>query len=166
MIGLEPCPGCGGLFEAAEGPVHSYMRSSAACWAAYGCVLAAEYSDPELLAVHRLSVNCYAVQHPGDGSRQAIQSVGLHLSRLMLQLDLGLAADRANQAMLELARYKHRMRPLERPDLFSMTVADVAPLAGRAGHAGAVERWARSALDDWRSAHPVIRSWLVEAGLV
>ncbi|MDZ7628938.1 MAG: DUF5946 family protein [Parvularculaceae bacterium] len=37
--------------------------------------------------MHRLSVDAYAVQHPGGASRQAIQSVGLHLARLYIQLE-------------------------------------------------------------------------------
>ncbi len=53
----------------------------------YGVILQHEYSDPRLLPTHRLSVDTYAIQHPGDGSRRAIQSVGLHLARLMIQLE-------------------------------------------------------------------------------
>ncbi|MFL6754154.1 MAG: DUF5946 family protein [Sphingomicrobium sp.] len=165
MATLEPCPGCGGLFPPTEGPVHPYMSSSPACWAAYGGILAAEYSDPALLNVHRLSVDCYAVQHPGDGSRQAIQSVGLHLARLMLQLELGLSPGRANDAMLQLARHKDAMSALPRPRRFAMTVADVAPFAGGPRHSAAVEEWARRALHDWSHAHDTVRSWLAEAGL-
>ena len=165
MARLEHCPGCGGLFPPSEGPVHPYMSSSPACWAAYGGILAAEYGDPALLHVHRLSVDCYAVQHPGDGSRQAIQSVGLHLARLMLQLELGLSPERANDAMLQLAAHKHEMSALPRPQRFAMTVADVAPFACGPRHCDAVEEWARSALDDWSDAHWTVRSWLAQARL-
>lgn len=63
-------------------------------------------NEPELLAVHRLSVDAWAVQHPGDGSRRAIQSVGLHLARLMVQIEDGLSGDAANSAMLRFANAK------------------------------------------------------------
>jgi len=49
LSGLEnvaKCPGCGGTFPLLGGPVHRYMESSPGCWAAYGVVLAREYSDP------------------------------------------------------------------------------------------------------------------------
>ena len=163
---LEPCPGCGGLFAPGDGPVHRHMISSPGCWEAFGQVLAAEYSDLALVPVHRLSVDCYAVQHPGDGSRQAIQSVGLHLARLLLQLVHGLPGEDANEAMLVLARRKSSLPELPRPARFAITVADVAPLAGTPGHADAVERWASRTLDDWSRAHDQIRAWLSGSGLL
>jgi hypothetical protein len=121
--------------------------------------LAAEYSDPALRPVHRLSVDCYAVQHAGDGSRQAIQSVGLHLARLTLQLEGGLSAEAANQAMLRLADRKDTLPRLDPPHEFRFTVADVAPLAGGPRHAEAVELWARATLADWAHAEAAIRNW-------
>ena len=100
---IAVCPGCGSRLPAIEGPVHAYMTSSPACWAAFNAVMAREYSDPGLMAVHRLSVDAWAVQHPGDGSRRAIQSVGLHLARLMVQIEQGLEGEPANTAMLGFA---------------------------------------------------------------
>lgn len=71
---LVSCPGCGAQLPDIEGPVHRYMTSSPACWRLFGELLAAEYSDPDLIVTHRLSVDTYAIQHPGGQSRQAIQS--------------------------------------------------------------------------------------------
>ena len=81
---MERCFGCGGLFPAADGPTHAYMLSSAGCWAAYGKVLVREYADPLLFAAsHRLTVDAYAVQHPGNADdRRAVQSVWLHFAAL------------------------------------------------------------------------------------
>jgi hypothetical protein len=152
----EPCVGCGGEFLPQEGPVHRYMTSSPACWAAFGRVLAAEYSDSSLMGVHRLSVDAYAVQHPGDGSRQAIQSVGLHLARLHVQLDRQLGADEANAFMLSAAARKAGMLMLRPPPAFPITVAQVAPFAGTAGHERAVREWAQSAWDAWAHAHDLV----------
>ena len=76
---LEACPGCGALFSCRDGPIHPYMELSFACWAAYGEVLAGEHSDPTLVVTHRLSVDAYAVQHPGGSSRQNNQSVVVYL---------------------------------------------------------------------------------------
>ncbi len=163
MTTLETCPGCGARFPASDGPVHAYMTSSPGCWAAFGQVLAAEYSDVRLAAIHRLSVDAYAVQHPGDGSRSAIQSVGLHLARLMLELETPLAPARANDMMRRMAAHKASLVELDPPARFTVTVADVAPHAGTAGHADAVKRWAASAFADWRAHHAYIRAWAKEA---
>lgn len=75
-MSLSPCPGCGVRLPESDGPVHAYLESSPACWAAYGQVLAREYGTPALMDVHRLSVDACAVQHPGGHSRQAIRTVG------------------------------------------------------------------------------------------
>ena len=46
----EACPGCGALLPVENGPTHPYMRSSPACWARYGEVLAREFGDPAYFA--------------------------------------------------------------------------------------------------------------------
>lgn len=161
-MALETCPGCGAEFPPFNGATHPYMRSSSGCWAAFGAVLAREYADPTLFAVHRLSVDAYAVQHPGDpSSRPAVQSVGLHLARLTLQLERGLSAERANAVMLQLTEYKARFHWLEPPaSLGAVTVAQVAPLADPAQHAEGVRAWSRSALDAWQAHHATVERWL------
>jgi hypothetical protein len=156
---LEKCPGCGGAFEAEAGPVHPYMDSSPACWAAYGRILAAEYSDPRLMRIHRLSVDSFAVQHPGDGSRRAIQSVGLHLARLYVELEHDASPEESNAFMLRAAARKAELPLLPAPPAFETTTADVAPLAGTAQHEAAVRMWARSAWLSYAHAHDLIRSW-------
>jgi hypothetical protein len=159
-MSLHACIGCGGLFERTEGPVHDYMESSPACWASFGEVLAREYADPSLMRVHRLSVDAYAVQHPGGTSRQAIQSVGLHLVRLCLILERGWSAENANAAMLRASRHKASMFRLPRPStLGGITVADVVAAADAAGHRAAVLLWADSAWQAWKACHPIVRGW-------
>ena len=161
----EKCLGCGAEFPPFDGATHPYMLSSAGCWAAFGAVLAREYADPGLFAVHRLSVDAYAVQHPGlPSSRPATQSVGLHLARLTLQLERGLSPERANAAMLQLAEHKARFHWLEPPaSLGAITVAQVAPLLDPVQHAAAVRAWARAALDAWQAHRPTIERWLTHA---
>ncbi|HBS36675.1 MAG TPA: hypothetical protein DEA50_16610 [Parvularcula sp.] len=160
---LEPCRGCGGLFAPFDGPVHDYMESSPACWRAFGHVLAAEYSTPELLPVHRLSVDTYAVQHPGGASRQAIQSVGLHLARLYLQLEHPRPPKETNEVMRAFAGRKESLTRLTPPEKFSMTLADVAPFIGAPPHAAKTMEWARAAWNDWSGAHEYIKRWATAA---
>ena len=161
---LEACPGCGAVFPRRDGPVHRYMASSPACWAAFGEVLAREYSDPALLATHRLSVDAYAVQHPGAPSRQSIQSVGVHLVRLCLFLEHGLPPQKANEAMLAAGRIKHGFDWLEPPaSLGIITVRDVVRTGGGAAHAAMVRRWAQSAWAAWAPHHAVVREWVARS---
>ena len=56
----ERCIGCGATFEAVDGPVHEYMHSAPGCFAAFNDLLAAEYSSPELMVTHRLTVDTWA----------------------------------------------------------------------------------------------------------
>lgn len=156
---ISVCPGCGSRLPAVEGPVHAYMTSSPACWAAFNAVMAREYSDPGLMAVHRLSVDAWAVQHPGDGSRRAIQSVGLHLARLMVQIDRGLEGDAANAAMLGFAARKSELPELPPRDGYALTVAEVVAAEAPDEHAAAVRRWAWAVWADWADQHDFIRGW-------
>lgn len=154
------CPGCGASFPEADGPVHAYMRSSPACWAAFGALLAHEYSDPTRMATHRLSVDTYAVQHPGDpADRRAVQSVGLHLARLMRQLEAPTPPSETNDVMLEFSRRKHTLIPLAPPLAFSLTMEKVAPFAGGAQHVEKVREWAHATWGDWAAHHDWIRTW-------
>jgi Family of unknown function (DUF5946) len=158
---LETCKGCGGAFKPIDGTTHAYMLSSPACYAAFCDLLAAEYSTPELMAVHRLTVDTYAVQHPGsDTDRRAVQSVGLHLARLMLQLTRPQPPAETNAVMLNFSKHKATLKSLDPPARFSITVADVAPFAGTAGHGENVREWAAATWRDWSSAHDYITQWV------
>jgi len=157
---MVECVGCGGLFSEVDGPVHRYMASCAGCWVAFGEVLAREYGDPNYYAVHRLSVDAYAVQHPGKPSRQSIHSVGAHLIRLCLFLEHELSAEHANDAMLKATRLKHTFMWLEPPiSLGKLTVADVLKAGTAQAHRSAVKAWAQSAWDAWSPHHDTIRMW-------
>jgi len=161
----QRCPGCGSLLAACDGPVHAYMLSTPACWQAFGALVAREYADPGLMEVHRLTVDAWAVQHPGDGSRRAIQSVGLHLCRLTLQLEHGFSGRRANDAMLRLGRLKAQLPALPPRASYRMTVADMGPVSGPDAHAAAVRRWARSTWEDWADQHGFVAEYLARSGL-
>ena len=78
---LEPCPGCGALAPRSDGPAHRYLGASPGCWAIFGEVLAREYSDQRYWPVHHLTVDAYAIQHPGEPSTQTIQPASLRLAR-------------------------------------------------------------------------------------
>jgi hypothetical protein len=96
---LAPCPGCGALFPRHDGPTHKYIGASAACWAVFNWSVISRDSGatdlvsrsrvPELVAqipessdnrsFDALLGDAYGVQHHGESSPQAIQSVAGHL---------------------------------------------------------------------------------------
>lgn len=155
------CPGCGLTLPEIDGPVHRYMRTSPACWAVYGRVLAREYGDAQLLITHRFGVDAYAVQHPGGTDRQSIQSVALHLVRLGLSLDRDLSPDEVNGIAVRLGKVKQGFTWLRPPaDRGAVTVADVDAARSTKAHAEAVRRWARSAFDASREHHAQIIAWI------
>jgi hypothetical protein len=155
------CVGCGGLFPDVQGATHRYMESSPGCWATYGEVLAREYSDPTYAGVHRLTVDAYAVQHPGRPSTQSIQSVASHLVRLCLFLEHGLDEDRANDAILSAKRMKSKFVWLVPPsNRGKITVGDVHRATTADHHVALVRSWADSAWAAWRSHQVQIKTWL------
>jgi hypothetical protein len=136
------------------------MQSSPACWAAFGRVLAREYSDLRYFEVHRLAVDAYAVQHPGVPSRQSIQSIGVHLVRLCLFLEHGLSPENANDAMLNAAKQKASYHWLEPPDhLGDLTVADVDATTSVDEHQAMVRQWAAQMWAVWSPHHETVRTW-------
>ena len=161
---VEACIWCRGTFPAIQGPVHEYMESSPGCWATFGRVLAREYSDPQFFETHRLTVDSYAVQHPGRPSRQSIQSVGVHLVRLCLFIEHELAPEEANSAMLAAARRKSEYFWLEPPaSLGVLTVADIDACASVQQHKALVRSWAAQMWQVWAPHHATIRGWAIAA---
>jgi hypothetical protein len=156
-----PCIGCGGLVPEMEGPTHRYMESSPGCWRAYGEVLARDYSEPALGALRRLTVDSYAVQHPGHPSPQTSQSVCVHLIGLCLVLERGLDAQYATRVMRAATRPKGRFSWLTPPaSLGPVTVSDVAGIATPHQHAERVRAWAQAAWSAWAEHHATVRRWV------
>ncbi|MEP9360880.1 DUF5946 family protein [Sphingomonas sp. KR3-1] len=141
------CCGCGGRFPDIAGPTHPYMLSSPGCWAAYGEVLAREYADPALFAAcHRLTVDAYAIQHPGNADDpRAVRSVWLHFAALHAVFAHGYALDAATGLLQRLAGQDFPALPGPAP-IWEVTLADL----NAADHAAEMRRWAEGAYRGWR----------------
>ncbi len=151
---LETCPNCGLALPRADSARHPYLGASAACWALYGEVLAREYGDPAFMAVHRLTVDAYAAQHPGLPERRTIQSINLHLVALYLSLERRLNPGFITRAIAALTRETTRLEWLEPPpSLGEMTVADVAAASTPEAHGRLVADWAGSVWRAWAPHH-------------
>lgn len=159
----EVCPGCGADIPRVEGPVHRYMESSPSCWAAYGELLAREYCDPAYLAVHQLTVDTYAVQHPGHPSPQSIQSVAVHLISLYFVLELGLPHQKAT-AIIKHCADSMRFTWLEPPaSRGGITAFDVLQASTAKAHCDLVQRWAGEAWNAWSPHRGKIELWAAQA---
>jgi hypothetical protein len=157
------CTGCGGAFPDVAGPVHPYMESCPGCWATYGEVLSLEYGDPASARLHRLTVDAYAVQHPGRPSPQSSQSVAVHLVSLCLVLEHRFEMPKATEAMARAVKSAAPYPWLVPPDRRgSVTVAEVHGAPGPAEHLARVRNWAASAWTAWSPHHGQVRSWITE----
>ena len=161
----DRCFSCGGLVPRVDGPTHRYMESSPGCWHVYGEVLSREYSDRSFGALHRLTVDCYAVQHPGRPSAQAIQSVCVHLISLCLVIERRIDPGYATRAIRTAVRKKERFVWLTPPSsLGAITVADVQAVSTAAEHKMRVQAWAESAWSAWSMHHRTIHGWMDSHG--
>lgn len=157
---LKPCISCKALVDDIEGPTHRYMESSPGCWAAYGQILAREYSDVTFAKNHRLTVDAYAIQHPGQPSPQSIQSVCLHLVSLQLVLERNVDQSTATGILPRLAARKDMFNWLEPPDtLGEFTVTNVLAATSAMEHREAVVDWAKSVWRAWETHHHAVREW-------
>ena len=150
-----PCYGCGALVEDKAGVPHKYIGAAQGCWDLYGLVLAKEYGEynyPRL--THRLTVDTYAVQHPGQPGRQAIQSVNGHLVSLYFVLVEGFNGRQATEKLSELLAKEPAFEWLEPPSPNGhMTVADILAAKNLEEHEMKVRAWAEDVWNCWYAKH-------------
>ncbi|HEY8922286.1 MAG TPA: DUF5946 family protein [Candidatus Limnocylindria bacterium] len=124
-----------------------------------------EYGDLRYTPAHQLTVDAYAVQHPGLPERRTAQSIAIHLVGLCLSLERG-------RGPMELPRLRQRLAPPRRifpwlpppGSLGGVTVADVHATQTPEAHRETVGRWARSAWEAWSPHHSTVRAWADELG--
>gem|GEM_PF-291104 len=157
---IEACAGCGGLFEPMpNGTTHEYIGSSAACWTAFGELLAREFQDPAYGSIHRHTVDVYTVQHPGTDDRRQRQSVAVHLIGLCHWLEYAMAMPQLNPITQRLASEGRDWPWLDAPDDYALTVLDVLAATDGAEHARFVRAWGESTWAAWEPHHELIRRW-------
>ena len=157
----EPCFSCGGVVPYSDGPTHRYMDSSPGCWQVFGEVLSREYEEPAFGELHRLTVDNYALQHPGVPGPQSIQSVGVHLISLCLVLERGADLDFATKAIRVAAKNKNEFTWLNPPSILGeFTVADVVGATSATEHLKRIQKWSESVWEAWSEYHAVVRKWL------
>ncbi|HEX5041879.1 MAG TPA: DUF5946 family protein [Candidatus Polarisedimenticolaceae bacterium] len=148
------CPACGALAEGGR----------AACQTLFDEILAREFGDYRYGRVHRLTVDAYALQHPGEYMRSA-KSYAAHLTGMCAALE-GDSAAATNRAVQQwLGGPKALTRPDHPPPLQrgALTVAHVHDARDPDEHVRRVREWAASTWEAWRGYHGLAREWIAEA---
>jgi hypothetical protein len=159
VAGPVACVGCRGLVPDEDGPIHRYMTASPGCWRIYTELGAGSMPGTARSA---LTVDAYAVTHPGVPGPQSTPSVWIHLVTLCAMLERGWAVEQAVRLRRVAADAFERWAWLDRPDsMGEITVVDIdraieAWDGGRA--ADLVEGWIDAAWGAWSAHHPVVRA--------
>ena len=159
----ELCSWCGVKTYKSEGATHRYLESSAGCWALYGKLLAREYENSEYMSVHGLTVDAYALQHPGKEGPQTINSAYIHLASLYSYFELGWPINELPNIKKEIAQQKNDFIWLEPPEnLKLITVADILKAETAEEHCAYVKKWAMYIFEKWKVHHPTVAAILTK----
>jgi hypothetical protein len=156
---LVSCVGCLGLVPDEDGPVHRYMTASPGCWRIY-----TELGAGSMPATMRspLTIDAYAVTHPGVPGPQSTPSVWIHLVALCFVLERGWPVDHAIRLRRVGADAFDRWPWLDRPEsMGEVTVVDVDRAVAAGNNAVAaelVEDWIDAAWGAWWVHHPSVRA--------
>jgi len=153
--GEERCV-CGLVAPRTTGDVDPYGGATPACWAAFGALLAGDYSAWQPRR-HRLTVDAYMAQHPGYGSAGGRRSVLVHLVGLWLTLERGVPPQEAGPILGLVFPDKGTAPPEARPvpDLAGLNVAQVLDARPEEQEAR-VEAWARFVWGAWQPHHALV----------
>lgn len=142
-----------------HGPIHRYMTASPGCWRIYTELGAAAMP---LTPHSALSVDAYAVTHPGLPGPQSTPSVWIHLVTLCFVLERGWSVDQAVRLRRVAADAFDGWPWLDRPaGMGEVTVADVARAVddGEGGRATELaEAWIGAAWSAWAGHHGPVRA--------
>ena len=160
-MSIEKCIGCGVETDRLDGTVHQYLLSSLGCWKKFGEILAREYENPEYMLVHSLTVDAYALQHPGIENSKTISSAYVHLVSLYSYFELGIPIIELPNVKKALSPFKGRLTWLEPPLVLNqVTVADVLNADSVSQHHDSILKWSRYVYDSWEIHHSKIASLL------
>lgn len=163
MDKVETCCGCKGVFEKMSGPTHRYMSSAPKCWALYGDILEREYSNPDYFSVHRLTVDTYAIQHPGSPSSECISSVALHLLSLHSVFEVKSSLLQASNTIKTATQSKGLFEWLPPPiPSNQITVLNIIKASNSKEHVDMVWNWAENTWNAWSCHHDKVSKWYRE----
>ena len=148
------CPGCGLRMPVSDRAAYKgYYNASPECWVLCTEVLGSEFGNAVLFGqVHQLTVDTYAVQHPGG--KHPDKSIATHLAGLHLVLDRGIRPSNVSKLLQRLAEAVKTWPHFPPPnDLGPLTVCDVALTESVEAHIKTVEEWAGMVWNAWSQHH-------------
>ncbi len=158
------CPQCGAPVPDIDGPVHVYVPAAPGCWQIFGEVQADELQRFGYPPAHRLVVDAYMAQHPGDGGdRRDRQSVFGHLCGLYAHIELDLPAVRASEILRRVVS-RQKDFPLLRRDSGpgKLTVLHVVGAPDATTYEARAREWARAVWQAWRTHHDLVATTVNE----
>lgn len=147
------------------GPVHKYVPSAPGCWQTFGQVQAEESLRFGHPPAHRIAVDAYMAQHPGDGSdRRDRQSVFVHLAGLCAVLELQIGPGRATNVLRRVLGSRTNFPVLSRnggPG--KLTVLHLVGANDLDDYEDRARAWASAVWAAWESHHALIRNAVAAA---
>ena len=143
-----------------NGPVHEYVPAAPGCWRMFGELQADESQRFGYPPTHRLVVDAYMAQHPGDGrDRRDRQSVFAHLAGLHARLELDLPAAGATEVLRRIVASREDFPTLRRDGgPGELTVLHMVDARDQDDYARRAEQWGRAVWQAWATHHAVIGS--------
>ena len=157
------CPGCGAVVPDTDGPVHKYVPSAPGCWQTFGDVQADESQRFRYPPAHRMVVDAYMAQHPGDGSdRRDRQSVFVHLVGLCAVLERDWARPYVTRLLSQVLRRRRGDFPIlvrtEGPG--PLTVLHMVGAEHLDDYERRAREWSMAVWESWNAQHALIQTEL------
>jgi hypothetical protein len=153
------CVGCGGVVPLFDGPVHRYMTASPGCWRAYTELLVGGLPPSPASG---LTVDAYAVTHPGVAGPQSTPSVWIHLLTLCFVLERRWPVDRAIHLRRVAAdvfdRWPWLTPPASMGEISAIDIDRAIQVRDGASAMALTRRWVDGAWAAWAGHHAAVRS--------
>jgi Family of unknown function (DUF5946) len=159
---LAACPGCAAPVGNSGPCDHPYIAASAECWELFGMLQTMETERWGYPQVHRLAVDAYAAQHPGDGKdRRDRQSVFVHLASICCVLERGAPAREAIGVLRRMSRDAKREYPaLCRSGPGALDLRHAWDATDLADYERRCRAWARAVWDAYAPSQAAVRGQL------
>lgn len=152
----DRCPGCGLELPQDKGETPERYHASAACWALFMELSAAQLSEGDYTFIHQMALDAYGAQHSGGMSRNittAYSLIGLHLA-----VEHRFTGRQVQRAHMELAKQRRDWPQLEPPKVREwVTVKEVLGVPSGPARDEMLKRWAASVWQAWQDVHEWVR---------
>lgn len=153
------CPQCGAAVPDVAGPVHEYVPSAPGCWQLFGRTQADEALRFGYPSAHRVVVDAYMAQHPGDGrDRRDRQSVFVHLAGLHAVLERHLPPAHATNVLRRVLEGRDDFPELVRNDgPGELTIVLLVGARDLDDYEHRALAWGQAVWETWAQHHALIR---------